>query len=65
MVSTNPRGVSTNPRGVPPRRPAPRGPQRERLTSEAFLRHTKPQENTTLIDDPKKLIKKGEKPVRI
>lgn len=65
VVSTNPRGVSTNPRGVPPRRPAPRGPQRERLTSEAFLRHTKPQENTTLIDDPKKLIKKGEKPVRI
>lgn len=54
-------------RGIQPRRPAPRNNQNSnpKLTSEAFLRHAKQQETLPSIDDPKKLIKKGEKPVRI
>jgi hypothetical protein len=42
----------------------PLRPQGPKMTSEAFLRHRDAKPNTS-IDDPRKLIKKGEKPVRI
>jgi ribonuclease J len=50
----------------PSRRPAARwATKSSQLSSEAFLRHTKPTESTLALDDPRKLIKKGEIPVRI
>lgn len=53
--------VSRPPVSRPPARPQI---PRQKMTSEAFLRH-KQQPVTVAIDDPKKLIKKDEIPVRI
>ena len=54
---------STSPvRGQRRRQPSSRKPNK--ISSENFLRHIKP-DTLPAIEDPKKLIKKGEKPVRI